>query len=90
MTPEETFGRLLGLVKAWPVVETRLEASSSTFVLKVEETVALWPAESLRAGTSVTCHDHVEPMLKPPERPQHGVRHCFCPDGNRPAVPSGG
>jgi hypothetical protein len=43
MTPEETFGQLLGLGKAWRVVEARLEASSSTFVLKVEETAALWP-----------------------------------------------
>ena len=37
MTPEETFGQLLRLGKAWRVVEARLEASSSTFVLKVEE-----------------------------------------------------
>ena len=57
-----TFGQLLGLGKAWRVVEARLEASSSTFVLKVEETAALWPEESTRAGTPVTCHDHVEPM----------------------------
>ena len=62
MTPEETFGQLLGLGKAWRVVEARLEASSSTFMLKVEETAALWPQESTRAGTPVTCHDHVEPM----------------------------
>jgi len=62
MTPEETFGQLLGLGKAWRVVEARLEASSSTFLLKVEETPHLWPEESTRAGTPVTCHDHVEPM----------------------------
>ena len=62
MTPEETFGQLLGLGKAWRVVEARLEASSSTFVLKVEETAELWPEESARAGTPVTCYDHVEPM----------------------------
>jgi hypothetical protein len=54
MTPEETFGQLLGLGKAWLVVEARLEASSSTFILKVEETAALWPEESTRAGTPVT------------------------------------
>jgi hypothetical protein len=60
MTPEETFGHLLGPGKAWRVVEARLEASSSTFVLKVEETAALWPEESTRAGTPVTCHDHVD------------------------------
>ena len=51
MTHEETFGQLLGLGKAWRVVEARLEASSSTFVLKVEETAELWPEESARAGT---------------------------------------
>ena len=62
MTPEETFGQLLGLGKAWRVVEARLEASSSTFVLSVKETAELWPEESARAGTKVTCHDHVEPM----------------------------
>ena len=62
MTLEETFGQLLGLGKAWRVVEARLEASSSTFMLKVEETAALWPEDSTRAGTPVSCHDHVEPM----------------------------
>ena len=51
-----------GLGKAWLGVEARLEASSSTFLLKVEETPDLWPEESARAGTLVTCHDHVEPM----------------------------
>ena len=65
MIPEETLGQSLGLGKAWRVVEARLEASSSTFVLKVEETAELWPEESARAGTPVTCHDHVEPMQCP-------------------------
>mgnify|MGYP003346148303 CR=1 FL=1 len=32
------------------------------FVLKVEETPDLWTEESARAGTPVTCYDHVEPM----------------------------
>jgi hypothetical protein len=62
MTPEETLGQLLGLGSAWLVAEARLDASSSTFVFKVDETAALWPEEIARAGTSVTCHDHVEPM----------------------------
>ena len=53
---------MLGLGKAWRVVEARLEGSSSTFVLSVKETAELWPEESARAGTKVTCHDHVEPM----------------------------
>ncbi len=62
MTPEETFGQLLGLGSALRVVEARLDASSTKFVVKVEETAALWPEETARAGTPVTCHDHVEPM----------------------------
>ena len=62
MTPEQTFGQLLGLGKSWRVVESRFEAESSTFFLEVEETPELWPEESARAGTPVTCHDHVEPM----------------------------
>ncbi|MSU32353.1 MAG: hypothetical protein EXS25_06800 [Pedosphaera sp.] len=62
MPPEQTFGQLLGLGKAWRVVEARFEPESSTFLLKVEETLALWPEESVRAGTPVVCHDHVEPM----------------------------
>ena len=43
-------------------MESRFEPESSTFFLKVEETPELWPEESARAGTPVTCHDHVEPM----------------------------
>ena len=62
MTPEQTFGQLLGLGNAWRVVEARLDVNSSTFVLRVEETPELWPLESARAGTPVTCHDHVQPM----------------------------
>ncbi len=41
MTPEETFGQLLGLGKAWRVVEAGLDAKASAFVLKVEETPEL-------------------------------------------------
>jgi hypothetical protein len=60
MTPEETFGLLLGLGKAWRVVEVRPEANSSTFVLKVEQTATLWREGSARAGIPVTCRHHVE------------------------------
>ena len=62
MTPEQTFGELLGLWKSWRVAEARFGADSSTFFLKVEGTPALWPEETARAGAPVTCHDHVEPM----------------------------
>jgi transposase len=64
MTPEETFGQFLGLGKAWRVVEARLEASSSSFLLKVEETPDLWSGVSAQAGMPATCHDHVEPMQR--------------------------
>ncbi len=44
------------------------------FLLKVEETSGLWPAESLRAGGPVNCYDHVEPM-----RWRHlNVFNCEC------------
>ena len=46
MTPEQTFGQLLGLGKSWKVVESRFAPESSTFFLKVEETPELWPEES--------------------------------------------
>ena len=62
MTPEETFSQLLGLGKSWHVVRTEFEEKSSTFVICVKETAELWPEESGRAGTTVTCYDHVEPM----------------------------
>jgi hypothetical protein len=62
MTPEGTFGQLMGLCKAWLVLEARLGASFSAFRFKVEETPYSWPEESARAGTPVTCHDHVEQM----------------------------
>ncbi len=62
MTPEETFGQLLGLGSVCRVVEARLESRASNSVLKVKETAALCPEESARVGTTVTCHDHVEPM----------------------------
>jgi hypothetical protein len=54
MTPEETFELFLRLGKAWRLVDARLQAGSSTFVVKVEETPDFWPEDSARAGTSVT------------------------------------
>jgi hypothetical protein len=51
-----------GAGKPRRVVEARLGASPSTFLLKEEETPDFWPEESARTGTSVTCHDQVGPM----------------------------
>jgi len=62
MTLEDTFGQLLGLGKNWRVMEARLNSERSTFVLEVEGTPEQWPEVKTRAGTTVTCHDHVEPM----------------------------
>jgi hypothetical protein len=41
MTSEEALGQLLGLGKAWLVVEARLKVSLPTFMLNFEETAAL-------------------------------------------------
>ena len=38
MTPEQTFGQLLGLGISWKVVEARIEPEASIFLLNVEET----------------------------------------------------
>ena len=46
MTPEQTFGQLLGLGKSSKRVEARFEPESPTFLPKVEETPELWPEES--------------------------------------------
>jgi hypothetical protein len=53
MTPEQTSGQLLGLGKSWRVVESRFEAESSTFFLKVEETPELWPPMSSRCSGGI-------------------------------------
>ena len=44
------------------MVELRLKACSPIFMLKVEETDALWPEQSARAGTAVTCNDYAKPI----------------------------
>ncbi len=62
MKPEKTVGQLLELGKAWRVVEARIKASPLTIMLTVEEKAALWPEKSARAGTPVTCHDHIKTM----------------------------
>lgn len=52
----------MGLGKSCQVMEAQVDSDASTFMLKVEEMAALWPEESARAGTTMTCHDHVAPM----------------------------
>ena len=53
---------MLRLGKAWRLVEARLEASTSTLLVEVEEAAAFWPEESARGEIPVTCHDYVEQM----------------------------
>jgi hypothetical protein len=65
MTPEELFGQFLGLGKAWCVHEARLEARSSTSLLKVDETTQLWPEENTRAGIP---DDQIRQVAKSPSR----------------------
>jgi hypothetical protein len=50
------------LRKAWRVLEGGLEAGSSTFLLKVDETPIFWPEERMLTGAPVGCHNHVELM----------------------------
>jgi hypothetical protein len=62
MTQEETFGQLLGLGKARLVVEARLEASSCSFPVQVEETLDLWPEVTARARSRAIFDGYAEPM----------------------------
>ena len=74
MEIEKTFSRLLELGEEWRMVGVHFEEAHRMFLLKVEETSGLWPAESLRAGGPVNCYDHVEPM-----RWRHlNVFNCEC------------
>lgn len=74
MEIEKTFSRLLELGEEWRMVGVHFEEAQRMFLLKVEETSGLWPAESLRAGGPVNCYDHVEPM-----RWRHlNVFNCEC------------
>ncbi len=51
------------------VLEARIEASSSTFLLKMDESPQLWPEKSTRTGIPLVIHDQV---AKSPSR-QVGV-----------------
>jgi len=74
MEIEKTFSRLLELGEEWRMVGVHFEEAQRMFLLKVEETSGLWPAESLRSGGPVSCYDHVEPM-----RWRHlNVFNCEC------------
>ena len=62
MTPEQTFGQLLGIGKSCRVFEARLGPEFSVIVTKVQDTPGLWPEKSARAAIPVVCCDKVEPM----------------------------
>ena len=75
MTPEQTFGQLLGPGKSWRLVEARFESEYPTFLLKVGETAAVWPEECARGGTSVPTATNA---VVAPERLQQGVHDRLC------------
>ena len=56
------------------MVGVHFEEPTRMFIMRVEETSELWPAESLRQGGSVSCYDHVGPL-----RWRHlNVFNCEC------------
>lgn len=74
MEIEKTFSRLLDLGNEWKIAGASFEEEARMFLIRVEETEALWAGESLRQGGSVTCYDHVEPL-----RWRHlNVFNCEC------------
>lgn len=74
MEIETTFSRLLELGEEWRMVGVHFEEPTRMFIMRVEETSELWPAESLRQGGSVSCYDHVGPL-----RWRHlNVFNCEC------------
>lgn len=74
MEIEKTFSRLLDLGTEWRMVEVRFDEGKRGFVLRVEETDALWLGESLRQGEPISCYDHVDPL-----RWRHlNVFNCEC------------
>jgi len=62
MLADETGGDVWTVAGAWRMVKARLEARSSSFLLKFEAMALFWPEESARAGTLVTCQGHVGPI----------------------------
>jgi hypothetical protein len=64
------------------VLEARIEASSSTFLLKVDESPQLWPEKSTRTGIPLVIHDQVarspsRQVAKSPSR-RHSARERSC------------
>ena len=66
---EEDVRTIAGPWESLRVLEARIEASSSTFLLKVNESPQLWPEKSTRTGIPLVIHDQV---AKSPSR-QFGV-----------------
>ena len=64
MTPEKTFGQFLRLGRALSVLEVRLEAKPSTFLLSVEETTEQCQELFVLSATLVVYHHNFEPMQR--------------------------
>lgn len=62
MTPEFLFHQLLNLGTEWRVSRCDFDATLGEVNLWIEETPALWPAESTRRKEPVKCYDHVEEL----------------------------
>ena len=71
---EEDVRTIAGPWESLRVLEARIEASSSTFLLKVNESPQLWPEKSTRTGIPLVIHDQV---AKSPVR-RHSARERSC------------
>ena len=56
---EEDVRTIAGPWESLRVLEARLEASSSTFLLNVDQSPQLWPGKSTRTGIPLVIHDQV-------------------------------
>ena len=56
---EEDVRTIAGPWESLRVLEAQIEASSSTFLLKVNESPQLWPEKSTRTGIPLVIHDQV-------------------------------
>ena len=56
---EEDVRTIAGPWESLRVLEARLEASSSTFLLNVDQSPQLWPEKSTRTGIPLVIHDQV-------------------------------
>ena len=73
---EEDVRTIAGPWESLRVLEARLEASSSTFLLNVDQSPQLWPEKSTRTGIPLVIHDQVakSPSRQVAKSPSRQVR----------------